>query len=179
MINVTEQLILVDEADQVIGEAEKKSCHIGNGKLHRAFSIFVFNTRNELLIQKRSDKKMLWPDFWSNSCCSHPRQGEDLHEALHRRLMQELKIKCSLNFLYNFTYQAKYLDIGSENEFCHVFFGKSDEKPMPDPDEVSAIEYIPFQEVTERLEKYPDEFTPWFKMEWNRITSDHLSKISL
>jgi isopentenyldiphosphate isomerase len=93
MSNVIEQLILVDETDRAIGEAEKKACHLGSGKLHRAFSIFIFNSRNELLIQKRSNKKMLWPDFWSNSCCSHPRKGESLDEALQRRLMQELKIK--------------------------------------------------------------------------------------
>jgi isopentenyl-diphosphate Delta-isomerase len=179
MSNVIEQLILVDETDRAIGEAEKKACHLGSGKLHRAFSIFIFNSRNELLIQKRSNKKMLWPDFWSNSCCSHPRKGESLDEALQRRLMQELKIKSSLSFLFNFTYQAKYLDIGSENEFCHVFFGRSDEQPMPHPDEVSVIEYLPLQEVSERIENYPDDFTPWFKIEWHQIINNHLSKFRL
>ena len=94
-----EKLILVDKDDNVLGYKDKLSCHEGDGILHRAFSIFIFNKKKQLLLQKRSDQKLLWPLFWSNSCCSHPRQGEDYETAIHRRLKEELNIDTELKNL--------------------------------------------------------------------------------
>ena len=99
-----EELILVDEQDREIGCKSKSDCHIGNGILHRAFSIFIFNTNNEVLIQKRSSEKLLWPSCWSNACCSHPRYGEPMKTAVVRRLVQELGFNCPLIFLYKFQF---------------------------------------------------------------------------
>ena len=98
--NASEQLILVDEFDLEIGFKAKNDCHLGKGVLHRAFSIFVFNSANELLLQQRSPGKMLWPSYWSNTCCSHPRRGEVMQDAVVRRLKQELGFECPLTFLY-------------------------------------------------------------------------------
>ena len=97
--NASEQLILVDDQDREIGFKPKADCHLGAGVLHRAFSIFVFNGDNELLLQRRSLGKMLWPGFWSNTCCSHPRRGESMTVAVARRLEQELGFTCRLEYL--------------------------------------------------------------------------------
>jgi isopentenyl-diphosphate delta-isomerase len=115
-----ENLVLVDESDRVVGHLSKGACHDGEGVLHRAFSLFVFNREGQLLLQQRSEKKRLWPLFWSNTCCSHPREGETMDEAVHRRLHEELRMTSELEFLYKFQYQASYEDIGSENEICWV-----------------------------------------------------------
>jgi isopentenyl-diphosphate Delta-isomerase len=95
-----ENLVLVDKDDQAIGYKKKNQCHHNNGVLHRAFSILIFNDNNELLLQKRSRNKLLWPLFWSNSCCSHPRQGESLHQATQRRMNEELGFNTALKFIF-------------------------------------------------------------------------------
>ena len=118
-----EPLILVDESDREIGHLSKGACHDGDGVLHRAFSLFVFNAAGELLLQQRSDEKRLWPLFWSNSCCSHPRRGETMELATERRLAQELGMTSDSHHLFTFQYQAPYLDLGSENEVCWVYVG--------------------------------------------------------
>ena len=105
-------LILVDENDRVVGHLSKGLSHDGEGALHRAFSLFVFNREGEFLLQQRSAGKRLWSLFWSNSCCSHPREGETMDEAVRRRLLQELRLESNLQFLYKFQYQASYKDIG-------------------------------------------------------------------
>ena len=110
-----ERLILVDPNDTDIGSMTKLDCHQGDGVLHRAFSVFVFNSRGDTLLQQRSKLKMLWPGYWSNACCSHPRVGEDAKEAAHRRLKQELGLSMELSFLYKFQYQAHFANIGSES----------------------------------------------------------------
>ena len=179
MTKMEDDLILVNASDDVIGKAEKKSCHIGDGILHRAFSIFIINSSDEVLIHKRSHHKMLWPGFWSNSCCSHPRYGESLEDAVHRRLMEELSIRSKLSFLYSFTYQAKYLDIGSENELCHVYAGRSDDISYPKSSEIVDIKYVHYQSLTEEINNFPDQFTPWFKLEWNQIIKNYANKLSL
>ena len=98
----SELLILVDEHDSALGTRSKRDCHLGDGILHRAFSIFIFNESGDVLLQKRGSKKMLWPEYWSNACCSHPRFGESNLEATQRRLSQELGIETKLEFLYKF-----------------------------------------------------------------------------
>ena len=122
-----EMLILVDEKDNITGYKNKLECHEGEGILHRAFSIFIFNDAGELLLQKRSAQKHLWPNYWSNSCCSHPRKGEELENATQRRLAEELGISTPLKHLFTFQYYAPYKNIGSEREMCAVFIGKSND----------------------------------------------------
>ena len=119
-----ETLILVDEHDQEIGTALKEDCHLGDGLLHRAFSVFIFNDNKEVLMQQRSKEKMLWGRFWSNSCCSHPRLGESIGHAAHRRIKEELSLETNLDFLYKYKYQEQFLNIGSEHEICNDAIGK-------------------------------------------------------
>ena len=101
----SERLILVDAADREIGHASKADAHVGKGILHRAFSLFVFNSAGELLLQQRAPGKPLWPGYWANSCCSHPRGGEDMETATQRRLSEELGFTCPLEFVFKFQYR--------------------------------------------------------------------------
>jgi isopentenyl-diphosphate delta-isomerase len=164
-----ETLILVDESDRVVGHLSKGACHDGEGVLHRAFSLFVFNPKGELLLQQRSEVKRLWPLFWSNTCCSHPREGETMDEAVHRRLQQELGMTSELQFLYKFQYQASYEDIGSENEMCWVYIGVSDDEAEPNVNEISDHRWVTPAELDDDMKATPELFTPWFRMEWARV----------
>ena len=164
-----EPLILVDEADREIGHLSKGACHDGDGVLHRAFSLFIFNSAGELLLQQRSAEKRLWPLFWSNACCSHPRRGETIEVATHRRLAEELGMTSSMRHLFTFQYQAPYLDVGSENEVCWVFSGLSDERPQPNMTEIAAVRWISPGDLDREFETRPEIFTPWFMLEWPRV----------
>lgn len=164
--NESEQLILVDANDQEVGYRSKAACHDDDGMLHRAFSLFVFNSAGQLLLQRRAADKRLWPMFWSNSCCSHPRKGEDMHEAVDRRLWQELRIRSDLDFLYKFQYQAEYIDLGTERELCWVFAGVSDEPVRANRTEVADWRFVDPHELDRELNQHPEWFTPWFKLEW-------------
>jgi isopentenyl-diphosphate delta-isomerase len=169
----SEKLIVVDEADNIIGYKTKAECHRGEGILHRAFSIFVFNDQNELLIQKRSEDKQLWPLYWSNSCCSHPRQGETIEEAARRRLNEELGIDIPLKAIFKFQYSASFGEAGSENEMCSVLFGRSNDSISPNKNEIAEWKYVDVDELDEDMRKNPEKYTPWFKMEWERIKKEH------
>jgi len=164
-----ESLVLVDEHDREIGSLSKAACHDGEGVLHRAFSLFVFNSRGELLLQQRSSDKRLWPLYWSNSCCSHPRTGETMDRAIHRRLDQELGMTGDLHFVYKFQYQARYREIGAENELCRVYVGMSSDPVQANAHEVEAWRWISPERVDQELAEDPDAFTPWFKLEWPRV----------
>jgi isopentenyl-diphosphate delta-isomerase len=172
--NDAEQLILVDEFDREIGFKAKTDCHLGQGTLHRAFSIFVFNRNNELLLQQRSPSKMLWPNFWSNTCCSHPRRGESMDLAVSRRLTQELGFNCPLEFLYKFKYQAPFGTIGAEHEYCWVYYGRYDGRVDVNVNEIAAWRHIGIDALERELAAAPDTFTPWFKMEWLHIRANYL-----
>ncbi len=172
-----ELLICVDENDNVLDYKDKAECHQGNGLLHRAFSIFIFNDAGELLIQKRSEKKNLWPLYWSNSCCSHPRKGEDLENATQRRLAEELGITTSLKHLFTFQYHARYKNVGSEREVCAVYIGKSTGNVSVNPREIAEWKFVNINEFTRELAKKPDQYTPWVKLEWERLMIDHLADI--
>jgi isopentenyl-diphosphate delta-isomerase len=174
----SEQLILVDENDLEIGFATKTHCHDGDGVLHRAFSLFVFNADGELLLQRRSAGKRLWPLYWSNSCCSHPRAGESMEFAVQRRLQQELGIDAELEFLFKFQYQAHYQDLGSEHELCSVYVGRSDDRVLANPNEISECRFLDLSELNREMSESPEHFTPWFKMEWQRINQDHGERIA-
>jgi len=164
-----EPLILVDEADCEIGSLSKTECHDGDGVLHRAFSIFVFNDRGELLLQRRSAEKRLWPLFWSNSCCSHPRQGESMADATSRRLHQELGIETELDHLFTFSYHTRYLELGSEHEMCWVYAGHSDDEPRFNTREIAEVRWISPVGLDREFATRPKVFTPWFEREWPRV----------
>jgi len=172
-----EKLILVDKGDTILGYEEKLACHMGNGILHRAFSIFVFNNQQELLLQKRSGQKLLWPLIWSNSCCSHPRKGESYEQAIHRRLHEELGFDTKLDYLFKFVYQVPYKDIGSEHELCSVYIGESDDPVNANPTEIDEWKYISIEKLNRELIENPDKYSPWFKMEWQRINEAHWGQI--
>jgi isopentenyl-diphosphate delta-isomerase len=175
--SASEELILVDEQDREIGSELKQACHEGSGILHRAFSIFVFNRRDELLLQQRSDSKPLWPLYWSNTCCSHPRRGETMDIAVSRRLAQELGFDCNLSYLYKFRYQAPFGEVGSEHEFCWVYFGYYDGPVDANASEIADWRFIDIQSLNRELQSRQDQFTPWFKLEWAHIQENYLDAI--
>ena len=169
-----ELLILVDENDRELGYKSKEECHNGKGILHRAFSVFIFNDNNELLMQKRSAGKRLWPLYWSNSCCSHPRVGETYQTATQRRLKEELDFETPLQFLFRFQYQASFGDKGSENELCSVYAGRYNDEIHPNENEIAEWKFMSLQELNRQLMAHPEHFTPWFKLEWARMEKDFL-----
>lgn len=164
-----EPLILVDEQNQILGYDSKLACHQGQGQLHRAFSVFVFNSDNDLLLQQRSAMKPLWPLYWSNSCCSHPRRGEDDMASVKRRLKEELSISPHPKFLYRFRYKAVFGDAGAENELCSVYVARSDKKIILNENEVADCRYIAPEALDKELRQNAECFTPWFKLEWPLI----------
>lgn len=164
-----EELILVDTADREVGHHPKAGCHDGDGLLHRAFSLFIFNADGELLLQRRAAEKRLWPLYWSNSVCSHPRRGEDMEEAVHRRLDQELRMRSELSYLFKFRYHARFGDSGSENELCSVFAGFSDDRVRANRTEISAWRFVAPDALDREIEHQPGRFTPWFRLEWPRV----------
>lgn len=171
-----EALILVDRDDREIGRLDKAACHDGAGVLHRAFSLFVFNRRGEVLLQRRSAAKRLWPLFWSNSCCSHPRYGEPMDAATRRRLDEELGLTTELRHLFTFSYHATYLDLGAEREVCWVFAGTTGQEPRFNTNEIAEVRWIGPDDLDRELAARPELFTPWFALEWPRVRS-RLSEI--
>lgn len=167
-------LILVDAADREVGYLGKAACHDGSGVLHRAFSVLIFNDAGELLLQQRAPSKRLWPLYWSNSCCSHPRRSETLEAATKRRLQEELGMSCALQFLFKFQYQAQFDEGGAEQELCSVYIGRCNGPITSDPEEIRAWRWISPEALHSELAADGSEkFTPWFRMEWERIWRDH------
>jgi isopentenyl-diphosphate delta-isomerase len=171
-------LILVDDTDRAVGRMSKARCHEGRGVLHRAFSLLIFNGAGELLLQQRSPAKRLWPLYWSNSCCSHPRSGESMESATRRRLREELGIGCSLRFLFKFQYQAQFDATGSEHELCSVFVGSCSDPVSINRDEIYAWRWVsPEALQAEMASPERSRFTPWFMLEWSRIWRDHRAEV--
>ncbi len=164
-----EQLILVDGDDREIGFLSKADAHAGSGTLHRAFSLFVFNPAGELLVQQRAQGKRLWPGYWSNTCCSHPRRGETVDRAIHRRLLEEFGVRAKLEFVFKFRYQAQYDAQGAEHEFCWVYAGLSAGRPRENVNEIAAWRYVTPQALEAEIARAPETFTPWFKLSWARL----------
>src|ERR1700734_723325 len=158
----SDALILVDEADRRLGHLSKELCHEGQGVLHRAFSLLIFNGRGELLIQQRAASKRLWPLYWSNSCCSHPRGAETMDAAIQRRLGEELGLTCPLHFLFKFQYQAQFDETGAENELCSVFIGRSTDSLNIDPDEIVAWRWVAPEALQAELAGGGGDFSPRF-----------------
>jgi len=178
----SELLILVDTDDQEMGNLSKVECHDGDGILHRAFSVFLFNDQGELLLQQRSADKRLWPMYWTNTCCSHPRQDESMQLATERRLQQELDTASALEFIYKFAYQARFGDLGSENELCSVYLGRLEREATANDTEIAALRYAGVKTLQAEIQSNPDNYTPWFKMEWQRLNEefpDRLSKYTM
>ncbi|MDZ7769834.1 MAG: isopentenyl-diphosphate Delta-isomerase [Woeseiaceae bacterium] len=173
----SEELILVDKDDRETGTLSKALCHDGDGILHRAFSVFLFDRHGALLLQQRSGDKRLWPLYWSNSCCSHPRKGESMNEATGRRLLQELNIRAELEYVYKFSYQARYKDLGSEHELCSVYLGRSDDDVRANESEIQAIRYLEPAELERELAERPEHFTPWFRMEWQELCDKYADQL--
>ena len=164
-----EPLVLVDEHDEIRGYASKWDCHQGEGQLHRAFSVFVFNRHNELLLQQRSSQKPLWPLYWSNSCCSHPRIGEEEASATRRRLWEELSLELAPTFLYRFRYHARYGEVGAEHELCSVYIARSDAPVTFNDSEVADWRYMAPEALDNELDVNAQDYTPWLKLEWTQL----------
>lgn len=173
----SEELILVDRDDNEIGYASKGDAHNGRGLLHRAFSVFLFNERGELLLQQRAAGKRLWGGYWSNTCCSHPRRGESLEVATARRLRDELNVAATLEYVYHFSYEAGFGDVGSENELCHVFLGRAPENVQPNDSEISALRFLAAADLEAEFTKRPERYTPWFMQEWRELTTTYRGQL--
>lgn len=165
----SESLIRVNRSDEPLGFLDKSACHDGSGVLHRAFSVFVLNASGELLLQQRHQSKRLWPGYWSNSCCSHPRAGEQMEEAVARRLEQELGIQAEVEFIFKFEYRAAFKDIGTEHELCWVYVGQTEAAPVVNTSEIAAWRWVAPADLDTALEEDPESYTPWLKMEWARL----------
>ena len=164
-----EEVILVDKHDVEQGTMEKMEAHKNGGTLHRAFSVFLFNTKGELLLQRRALHKYHSGGLWTNTCCSHPRPGETVREAGHRRLEEEMGMQCKLVELFSFEYKAE-LDGGmTEWELDHVLLGLSDKEPSINEEEVAEFKYMPLDDIDEDLNKNPQNYTEWFKICFERV----------
>ncbi|MFY7970538.1 MAG: isopentenyl-diphosphate Delta-isomerase [Flavobacteriales bacterium] len=158
-----ENVILVNAQDQELGLMEKMEAH-RQGLLHRAFSVFVFNDHNELLIHQRAAHKYHSKNLWTNTCCSHPRQHETVIEAAHRRLQEEMGFDCELSSQFSFIYQAELEDGLSEHELDHVLIGKWNGIPPFNVEEVQNYRYISLDNLEREIASHPEHFTVWFKI---------------
>ncbi|MDG1476253.1 MAG: isopentenyl-diphosphate Delta-isomerase [Vicingaceae bacterium] len=169
-----EKVILVDPNDNEIGTMEKMEAH-RKGELHRAFSVFIFNSNGEILIQKRSSEKYHSGGLWSNTCCSHPRKGESAMEGATRRLYEEMGMKAKLSHAFSFQYKAHLDHDLIENELDHVFIGYSNELPALNPLEVESYCYVSPELLSMGLEKHKEEYTEWLKICFDQLMN-HLNK---
>lgn len=156
-------LILVDGEDRTLGVMEKLRAH-QEGRLHRAVSVFVFNSRNELLLQKRAPHKYHSGCLWTNTCCSHPMPGENALTAANRRLREEMGMECILHFKTKFLYKAQLDNNLTEHELDHIFFGHSDSLPEINTEEASDFKYMLLKDIKKDIIKNPTSYTAWFKL---------------
>ena len=163
-----EYVVLVDENDNEIGQMEKQAAHI-EPHLHRAFSIFIFNSKGELLLQQRALSKYHSPGLWTNTCCSHPRAGETLEEATSRRLMEEMGMTCPMHEVYTFIYKASVGEGLTEHEFDHVFIGQSDDTPIINHEEVESWKYMTVADLKDNIQLHPEQYTEWFKITFEEM----------
>jgi len=169
-----EKVVLVDKNDVLTGTLEKMEAH-QKGVLHRAFSIFIFNDKGELMLQQRALSKYHSPGLWTNTCCSHPREKEKTIDASHRRLIEEMGFDCEIKEVFSFTYKA---DVGqglTEHEFDHVFIGKFENDPVINPDEVNDWKFIPMKDIKKNMQQSPEQYTVWFRIVFDRVM-EYLTK---
>jgi isopentenyl-diphosphate delta-isomerase len=157
-------LIRIDTDNKVIGFESREKCHACPGLLHRAFSVFIFNSQGKLLLQKRSNQKLLWPQVWSNSCCSHPKKDEDLIESAQKRLAEELGFTTQLAHAGSLYYQANFENIGCEHEITQILTGKYDGIVNPNAEETSQIKWIKLDDLHKEISKNPQKYSPWLKL---------------
>ncbi|NCB69227.1 MAG: isopentenyl-diphosphate Delta-isomerase [Bacteroidia bacterium] len=165
---IDNDVILVDEFDQPIGTMEKMEAHV-KAALHRAISVFIFNSKGEWLLQRRAIEKYHSRGLWTNTSCTHPAPGETSLEAAHRRLHEEMGLKAELREVFSFKYIQELENNLTEHEYDHVFVGYSDELPVPNPDEVMDYKYISYQDLLQEVAESPEKFTAWFKMIYERV----------
>ena len=165
-----EFVVLVDQDDQKLGLMEKQQAHVA-GLLHRAFSVFVFNSKGELMIQQRAASKYHSPTLWTNTCCSHPRDNETYEQAAHRRLGEEMGFDCELEYKFNFIYKAHLENDLIEHELDHVFIGTFDNEPKLNSDEVMAYRWVELDDLKKDMEKNPQNYTAWFKIIFEHYVS--------
>ncbi|MEJ7626525.1 MAG: isopentenyl-diphosphate Delta-isomerase [Ferruginibacter sp.] len=163
-----ENVILVNERDEAIGSMEKMEAH-SNGALHRAFSVFIFNKKGEMLIQQRAVKKYHSGGLWTNACCSHPMPGEDLASAAHRRLMEEMGFDTDINKAFSFTYNTSFSNGLTENEYDHVFTGVYDGEINPVESEVKDYCFMSVDEIKSSIQSHPGKYTEWFKIAFPKL----------
>ena len=157
------KIILVNQNDNSIGVKEKLQVHI-DGDLHRAFSVFIFNDKKQLLLQKRSNKKYHSPNLWTNTCCSHPTKDEDLVTQARNRLNSEMGFNTELKEMFTFAYTANVGNNLIENEYDHVFFGISNVNPKPNTNEVSDWKWIDLNKLNQDINNNPKKYTPWLRV---------------
>jgi isopentenyl-diphosphate delta-isomerase len=173
-----EQVILVDLDDCEIGVMEKMEAH-KQAVLHRAFSVFLFNPQGKMLLQQRALTKYHSAGLWTNTCCSHPRPGETLDDAVTRRLMEEMGITAKVSKAFDFIYQAELPDHLNEHEFDHVFIGNYDDEVRPNHLEVANFVYQSIEEVAANLQSHPEKYTVWFKIAFPKVVEWYQSNSSL
>lgn len=169
-----EDVILVDQNDQEIGLMPKMEVHL-SGALHRAFSVFIFNKKGELLLQQRAFDKYHSGGMWTNTCCSHPRAGEETLQAAQRRLREEMGLTCDLSHQFHFIYKAEVADGLYEHELDHVYFGKSEAPPVLEPAEVAASKYISMEQLAQELRHHPERYSAWLKICFDRVLNSYQS----
>lgn len=158
-----EHVILVDEQDNQIGLMPKMEAH-EKAQLHRAFSVFIFNDKNELMLQQRAASKYHSPLLWTNTCCSHQRNGETSLEAGVRRLQEEMGFICDLEEVFSFIYKAPFDNGLTEHELDHVMVGRYNNSPIINKEEVEAYKWMTLEQVKKDMDKNPDTYTAWFKI---------------
>jgi isopentenyl-diphosphate delta-isomerase len=163
-----EQVILIDENDNMIGVCEKMSAH-EQALLHRAFSVFIFNDNGEMLLQKRALTKYHSAGLWTNTCCSHPRPGEETMQAAKRRLQEEMGFTCPIKKAFHFVYRSDFENGLAEHEYDHVFIGTYQGTFSINPAEVMEYAYLPLQVIKEKLISHPQLFTVWFHIAFPKV----------
>ena len=163
-----ENVILVDKDDKPLGLMEKMEAH-EKAVMHRAFSVFIFNEEGKLMLQQRALHKYHSPGLWTNTVCSHPRDGEATEEAAHRRIVEEMGFDCSFEEAFSFVYKAEVGQGLIEHEFDHVFIGVSNLKPNINPDEVATWKYVDLQWLEDDVTSNSKDYTEWFKIALERV----------
>ena len=166
-----EQVILVDEQDNPIGLMPKLEAH-QKALLHRAFSVFILNSKGELMLQQRAKHKYHSPGLWTNTCCSHQRNGETNIQAGKRRLQEEMGFSTQLKEVTSFIYKAPFVNGLTEHEFDHVLLGYYEDDPVINPDEVSSWKWMPIEEVKNDIDQNPDLYTVWFVIIFTKFYKD-------
>lgn len=165
---MTEKITLVDDQDNIIGFEEKLKTH-QDALLHRAFSIFIFNSKGQMLIQQRALDKYHSGGLWANSCCSHQRESENLEQAIHRRLKEEMNFDCELKEIFTFTYKTPYENGLTEYELDHVFIGFYDSAVNPNPKETQTVKWVERTQLLTEVDLHPEQFASWFKIALPRV----------